>query len=126
LAHCHSETVGVCFGDLQSCAQGVASDPEGNDSEGQGEDCSHRLIADVVSLQADGLVTLQAVTVNPLSHADGGIDEQPCSSTAGDLETIEFRATTEADPSIARQGVNGHAGDCETASGEDFKHGSFG
>jgi len=71
-------------------------------------------------------MALQAVTVNPLSHADGGIDEQPGSSATGDLETIELRATTEADPSIARQGVDGHAGDGETAEGEDFKHGSFG
>ena len=125
---------------MVDCLHSVSSKPDGSPAyggdgsvegsaegeEGDGLEHGSSRLVDAVSLQGDGLVTLQAVTVYPLSHADGGIDEQPGSSTAGDLEAVELRATTEADPSIARQGVDGHAGDCETAEGEDFKHGSFG
>ena len=60
----------MCLGNLETCAQGVASDPEGNSGEGQGEDeAGHGSFRfDAVSLQGHGLVVLQQGAVCPLSH----------------------------------------------------------
>ena len=37
-AHRHSEAVGMCFGDLQTSGQGVATNPEGEGESAEGED----------------------------------------------------------------------------------------
>jgi hypothetical protein len=54
LAHGHSEAVAVCLRDLQSCAQGVAANPEGEGECAEGEDeAGHEWVAvDVVSIEA--------------------------------------------------------------------------
>ncbi len=60
----------------------------------------------VVSLQGHGLVVLQAVTVDPLSHAGGGDDGGRQDGTAAHAsEAILLAATTEADLNAASEGV---------------------
>ena len=94
---------------MVDCLHGVSSKPDGSTANGsdgsvegsaegeEGDGLKHgssRLV-DAVSLQGDGLVTLQAVTVYPLSHAQGRIDEHPGDGTTGRLEAVELGATTE-------------------------------
>lgn len=126
LAHRHSEAVAVCLGDLQSCAQGVAANPEGEGESAEREDeaghGSSRLV-DAVSLQADGLVTLQAVTVHPLAHAERGTQQHQGDGTTRCLEAVEFGATTEANANAASDGVGGHLADGGAAEGVRFEHG---
>ncbi len=75
-----------------------------------------------VSLQADGLVALQAVTVHPLSHAQGGTQEHPCDLATRCLEAVELSAPTEANANGARDRIGGHSADGGAAEGERFEH----
>jgi len=114
---------------LQSCAQGVATNPQGDAEHGQGEDeaghGSSRLV-DAVSLQGHGLVALQAVTVYPLAQGAVLPQHQRQDGTAGDaIEAVELGATLEADANGTRQGIDGHAVDGVAADGVDANHGSF-
>jgi len=105
----------VCFGDLQSCTEGVATNPEGQGESRQGKDqAGHGLsrVVDALILQGHGLVVLQAVTVHPLSQGEGADDSSRQNGTARHTsEAVGLPAAGELHLSGARDRVNGQAMD---------------
>ena len=96
-AHCHDGGV-----------EGSTENQEGDRLE---HGRSFRLV-DAVSLQGDGLVALEAVTVHPLSLAALAVPQQRQDGTAGSGVLVLHRGVAEpADPNAARDGVGGHCPD---------------
>ena len=66
---------------------------------------------------------LQAVTVYPLSHAEGRAQQHDGDGTTRHvLKAVELLTTTEANANGATDGVGGHLADSGAAEGERFEH----
>ena len=67
-------------------------------------------------------MALQAVTVHPLAHAQGGTQQHQGDGATRCLEAVELGATTEANANGARDRIGGHLADGGAAEGECLEH----
>ena len=98
---------------------GVECSAENQEGDGLKHGRSFRLV-DGISLQADGLVTLQAVTVHPLSQGAVAVPQQGEDGTARRFEAVGHAVVgLETHPHGARYGVDAQGVDGGAVAGVD-------